>query len=110
MTQDQWRFTRSILLVLRSMERTFTKLKDGGVTVLALEEAKVELINTILECNGVSKTDEAVCWLIEPIISFIEDQRFNEKRCMEQLAQRFYELREQRRRSKQAVGEAAATS
>lgn len=102
MMKRSWRITLLLLKMINELEVSIKQLEKQGVTILALENVRDELVLVMVEVNGISRRDAKLDWLVSPIFDMTED-RLSVDLCLKELQKRFYELRQESARRNLSV-------
>lgn len=95
MKKLSWSATLSLLKLAKKLEYKARRLERCGVKILDFENSQMDIVNLILRENGIGRSDEEVDWICNPIFQMLVDE-ISIDTCMNQLQERFYELRKKK--------------
>ncbi|MCL6457655.1 MAG: hypothetical protein K6T85_06580 [Gorillibacterium sp.] len=88
--------TRTMLKLLRQLEQKNQVLVKNGVTLLALEDAQMDVIHALLDVNRIYRNNPGVDYFTHPAFLFM-DGTIQLHEALEQMQERFEELKQERK-------------
>lgn len=90
-----WQTSKRLLLLAGMVQEKVDELEQCGVNVPQLEYTVSEILMTILQLNGISRNDDSVDYLVQPLLEFLWG-KCKMVEGLKELEQRLLEMRQSR--------------